>query len=52
MFRSFVSGALWGGAAIGFLAVGAWLVSIMRKRVVVQSSESRERDFHLLVHGS
>lgn len=31
--QSFLSGALWGGAAIGFLALGAWLVSIMRQRV-------------------
>ena len=38
LLQSFVSGLAWGGAAILLLAIGAWLVAVMRKRVYFTSN--------------
>jgi hypothetical protein len=51
LFRSFFYGSLWGGAAVGVLAIGAWLISIMRKRVVIQDGRTREIT-NMLLHAS
>jgi hypothetical protein len=41
MIRSFLNGALWGGAAVGLLGAGAWLVSVMRTRSYIMPTAQR-----------
>jgi hypothetical protein len=41
LISSFLSGAVWGGFAIGFLGIGAWIISVARKRVNFSTSNSR-----------
>ena len=62
LMASFISGAAWGGAAIGILGVGAWLIGVMRHRVYFSSTAARtstsilashtEADTHIMSHAS
>jgi hypothetical protein len=44
LFQSFTYGLVWGGAAILLLALGAWLVSVMRRRVYFSAHPATTED--------
>jgi hypothetical protein len=59
LIGSFLTGAMWGGAAVGLLGAGAWLVSVMRTRSYVMPAAQRsqqdqhkydEMNSHILTH--
>lgn len=41
LFGSFFTGALWGGAAVGLLGAGSWLISVMRTRSFIMPQAAR-----------
>lgn len=44
LLKSFSSGLTWGAAAILFLLVGAWLVSVMRQRIYFSANPATTQD--------
>lgn len=40
LLSAFLSGAVWGGFALAVLGIGAWLVSVMRTRVMATTTRA------------